>query len=380
MPYSEWAPEDRAGAHIMAGFEGNSPPPPLLDRIREGRVGCVVLFTRNIESSGQTLELTHSLQCAAAESPYAGPLLIAIDQEGGRVSRLSEDFTRFPAARVFGRIGDPELVSRCARACAAELRASGINANFAPVLDILTNPDCEVIGDRAYGDDAELVSAMGAAAIQGLQAGGVAAWAKHFPGIGDMAPDPHETLPSSGLSLGALRGRELKPFRAAMDPRTGVAGVMAAHALYEQIDPARPASQSPCIMEGLLRDELGYGGVAITDDLDMGAIDEPAEGALLSLRAGADIALICHSEAAQERAHGEIVRAIRYKDIPPDAEERSLGRIGSLKARYAGPGRPFPGPGGTGVLQEERKKIVGCPAHRALLDEVMRRAGNEERS
>ena len=206
MPYSEWAPEDRAGAHIMAGFEGNSPPPPLLDRIREGRVGGVVLFTRNIESSGQTLELTHSLQCAAAESPHAGPLLIAIDQEGGRVSRLSEDFTRFPAARVFGRIGDPELVSRCARACAAELRASGINANFAPVLDILTNPDCEVIGDRAYGDDAELVSAMGAAAIQGLQAGGVAAWAKHFPGIGDMAPDPHETLPSSGLSLGALRG------------------------------------------------------------------------------------------------------------------------------------------------------------------------------
>jgi len=377
MPYFGWAPEVRAGAHIMAGFEGTSPPAQLLERIQDGAVGNVILFAQNIESSEQTLELTHTLQRTAAKSPQSEPLLISIDQEGGRVNRLSEDFTSFPAAREFGQIGDSGLVSQCAHATAAELRSSGINANFAPVLDILTNPACKVIGDRAYGDDLRLVSAMGAATIQGLQAGGVSAWAKHFPGIGDMAPDPHETLPFSGIFLDALRERELKPFRAAIDCRTGVAGIMSGHAVYEGIDPVHPASHSPRIIEGLLRDELSYDGVVITDDLDMGAIENPAEGALLSLKAGADIALICHSEAAQEQAHREISHAIQHKELPPDAEERSLRRIGSLKARYAGSCHQVTGQGDIKVLQRARKKIVGCATHRTLLDNVMHRVKNK---
>ncbi len=366
MPHSKWTPEEKTGAHIMAGFPGRAAPASLLERIRAGRVGGVILFSRNIESAPQVLELTHALQSAAGNGGRPS-LLIAVDQEGGRVSRLSEDFTIFPPARVLGRIGDPDLISRCARATAAELRAVGINTDFAPVYDILTNPECEVIGDRAFGEDPETVARMASAAAAGLQAGGVAASAKHFPGIGDMAPDPHETLPYSNLSIDDLRARELIPFRAAV----GVASVMVAHAIYEQIDPERPASLSPRFMKSLLRDELGYGGVAITDDLEMGAIDDPVGAAPESLAAGADIALICHSEDVQERAHEEILRALRDGTLPAAGEESSLGRIAEMKRKYATQAQGEPGD--LEKLHKNRESLVGCETHRALLDEINRR-------
>ena len=368
MPHSKWTPEEKAGAHIMAGFSGRAAPASLLERIRAGRAGGVILFSRNIESAPQVLELTHTLQKAAAEGGRP-PLLIAIDQEGGRVSRLSEDFTIFPPARTLGRIGDLDLISRCAHATAAELRAVGINTDFAPVYDILTNPECEVIGDRAFGEDPETVARMASAAAAGLQAGGVAASAKHFPGIGDMAPDPHETLPYSNLSIGDLRARELIPFRAA----AGVASVMVAHAIYERIDPEHLASLSPRIMKALLRDELGYGGVAITDDLEMGAVDDPVGAAPEALEAGADIALICHSEDVQERAYEEILRALRKGALPADEEENSLARIARMKNKYA---IAFQGgPGALEKLHENRALLVGCEAHRTLLDEIKRQDG-----
>ncbi|MBT3352937.1 MAG: beta-N-acetylhexosaminidase [Nitrospinaceae bacterium] len=366
MPHSKWTPEEKAGSHIMAGFPGRAAPASLLERIQAGRVGGVILFSRNIESAPQVIELTHSLQKAAADGKKP-PLLIAIDQEGGRVSRLSADFTIFPPARVLGRIGDLDLISRCARATATELRAVGINTDFAPVYDILTNPECEVIGDRAFSEDAETVAQMASAAATGLQAGGVAASAKHFPGIGDMAPDPHETLPYSNLSIEDLRARELIPFRAA----AGVASVMIAHAIYEQIDPERPASLSPRFMKTLLRDELDYVGVAITDDLEMGAIDDPVGAAPEALAAGADIALICHSEDVQERAHEEIKRALQEEALPAAEENISLDRIARMRSTYA-----IATQGGPGDLEKQHKNsafLVGCEAHRALLDEAISR-------
>jgi beta-N-acetylhexosaminidase len=376
MPFRDWTPEEKAGAHIMAGFPGTAPPPSLLERIRKGRVGGIILFTRNIESSEQTLELTHSLQLAASSSLHPAPLLISIDQEGGRVSRVSEDFTRFPAAGLFGRIGDTSLAGKAARATGAELRAAGVNMDFAPVIDLLTNPECAVIGDRAYGDEPELVSGMGAAVIGGLQSEGVAASAKHFPGIGEMAPDPHETLPFCDLSLETLRERELAPFRAALNPNLpggGVASVLVAHAVYTQIDPDRPASISPRIVGGLLREELGYDGLVVTDDLEMGAVEDSAEASLASLLAGSDIALICHSEEKQERALELIAEAIRSGEIEADAEDKSLARIGAAKARYGEPGEEYRKEGLLLRLMKTMKSIVGCEAHRALAEEATRR-------
>lgn len=377
MTLSDWTPEEIAGQHLMVGFSGTEAPPPALERIREGRVGGVILFSRNIENAEQTLHLTHSLQRAAAQSPRGVPLLIAIDEEGGRVGRLSDDFTRFPPAAALGRIGDRDLVREAARVTGVELRCVGINMNMAPVLDLLTNPNCTVIGDRAYGKDPAIAGGLGAAAIAGLQAGGVAAVAKHFPGIGDMAPDPHETLPASDLTLETLKTRELLPFRQAVNPSPpngAAAGIMIAHAVFSKIDPERPASLSSKFSRDLLREELCHRGLAITDDLDMGAIADPVEGALSGVLAGADIGLICHSEEAGERAWARIAQAVRGKILSPEAENQSLGRILAAKAKFAEPTRNFLEKGHLARVQDRRKTLVGCGSHSALREKVSRLA------
>ena len=356
---NEQAPEIRAGQRIMAGFEGAAAPASLTERVRAGRIGGVILFTRNIESARQTAALIASLQVAALASPLEAPLLIGIDQEGGRVSRLSDDFTTFPAARGFGDAGDPALAREAARITGAELEAVGVNMNFAPAVDILTNAECAVIGDRAFGETPEVVARMGEAVTQGLQETGVAACAKHFPGIGDMAPDPHDVLPASRLTLDDLRARELIPFQQLIR-RAPPACVMAAHAVFQAIDDAAPASLSPLFLQEILRGELGFRGVAITDDLDMGAIDDPADAALQSILAGADIALICHSEDAQERAVDAVAGAIRDGGISPEQEAASSDRIRRLKESYCRPN-----------WRAEMLEIIGCAEHREARERIL---------
>ena len=360
---NEETPEVRAGQRIMAGFEGAGAPASLIERVRAGRVGGVILFQRNIETAAQTAALIASLQTAALASPLEAPLLVGIDQEGGRVSRLSDDFTTFPAARGFGDSGDAALAREAARVTGTELEAVGVNMNFAPAVDILTNPDCAVISDRAYGKTSEVVGLMGAATATGLQEEGVAACAKHFPGIGDMAPDPHDELPTSRLTLEDLRARELMPFRHLIR-REPPACVMVAHAVFEAIDDAAPASLSPIFLQEILREELGFRGVAITDDLDMGAIDDAAEAALQSILAGADIALICHSEEAQESACDAIAGAIRDRDLPPEQEAASSDRIRRLKESYCRPN-----------WRAEMLEVIGCEAHRKARERILAAIG-----
>lgn len=357
------SPEARAGRRLMVGFEGTEAPPALLERAREGRIGGVILFARNVESAPQTAALVASLQEAALGSPARSPLLVGIDQEGGRVNRLSADFTTFPAARAFGDAGDPALAREAARITGAELAAVGVNLDFAPVLDVLSNPECAVIGNRAFGDSPALVGRMGAAVVEGLREAGVAACAKHFPGIGDMAPDPHEVLPTCRLSLDDLRARELEPFRRVIGRRPP-ACVMVAHALYEEIDPSAPASLSPRFARELLRGELGFGGAAFTDDLDMGAIANPAGAALTAIRAGADAALICHSEQAQEEAFAAIARALREGEIPEAQAAASAARMSELGEHL----RP---PAGADSHGEERLRVVGCAAHRRARERIL---------
>lgn len=371
MPAPEWTAtaEERAGQHIMAGFTGIEAPAALLARIREGRLGGIVLFKRNIESAAQLHHLTESLQAAARASRLQTPLLISIDEEGGRVSRVSPDFFQLPPAQALGRIGDLELTERAARAIGAELRAVGINMNFAPVLDQLTNPACTVIGDRAFGNEPTIVGKMGAAFIAGLQAEGVAATAKHFPGIGGMAPDPHEVLPASPLSLEELLERELLPFIAAWTPgitKSPAAAVMIAHAVFEKIGPARPASLSPAIAGALLRDRLQYGGLAVTDDLEMGAIEDAAGGAVSAIAAGVDIALICQSGEVQEKALESLAAAIRSGHIPEAAEKRSRERIFAVKERYI-----FSGERGSSGTAGDMRPVNS--AHRTLEREINQR-------
>ena len=200
---------------------------------------------------------------------------------------------------------------------------------------------------------------MGEAATQGLQETGVAACAKHFPGIGDLEPDPHEVLPTSRLTLDELRARELAPYRH-LFRRTPPACVMVAHAVFEAIDDAAPASLSPLFLQEILRGELGFRGVTITDDLDMGAIDDPADAAIQSILAGADIALICHSEDAQERAVDAVAGAMRDGNLPPEQEAASSDRIRRLKESYCRPN-----------WRAEMLEVIGCAEHRAARERIL---------
>lgn len=315
------------GQLLCVGFPGTRPPDALLDRVREGRIGGVVLFARNLETPAQARELVASLHAA---SPAGLPLLVAVDQEGGRVQRLRRPWTEWPPMRRVAERDEPAATAEVAAALARELRELGIGLDFAPVVDVDTNPANPVIGDRSFGRTPEQVSRHARAFIEALQAGGVAACAKHFPGHGDTAQDSHHELPRLEHDLARLRAVELPPFRAAIE--AGVASVMTAHVLLPRLDAEFPATLSPAAL-ALLRDELGYDGVVFSDDLEMRAVADRfpiRERVLGALRAGVDALLVCSDMALWYEA----LRALEA--APPALLEAPLRRVAALKARFAG--------------------------------------------
>lgn len=316
-----------AGQLLFCGFEGTSVPDDLASRIEAGRVGGVVLFSRNIESPDQLLDLTTRLHALA---PTDAPLLVCIDQEGGRVQRLRHPWTEWPPMRRLGEAQDPALTEAVARALARELLDAGIGLDFAPCVDVDTNPANPIIGDRSFGRDPAIVSQHAVHFIRAMQQAGVAACAKHFPGHGDTSSDSHLELPRLDHDLARLRAVELPPFQAAV--RAGVASVMTAHVLFPALDGERPATLSPAVM-GLLRDELGYDGLVFSDDLEMKAVADhyPADALVdESLRAGVDAFLVCRQADLRDEVLG------RLEAAPPSRLARGLARMATLKARYAG--------------------------------------------
>jgi len=288
------------GQLLMVGLPGPRLDAVARELVRDLKVGGIILFARNIESPEQVWELTRDLQREALAA--AGrPLLIAVDQEGGRVQRLKAPFTIIPPARELGMTKTPEEVEALARQVAQELALVGININLAPVLDVPRDPACP-LWDRAYRAEPQEATRYGLAAIRGYRAGGVIPVAKHFPGLGDTGVDSHKVLPLAQSGDGQ-RTADLLPFRQAV--AAGVPMVMTAHVKVPQWD-ARPATLSPVALQDWLRGRLGFQGVIITDDLEMGAIATnmpAAQGAVAALAAGADLLLICsQGEAAWETA------------------------------------------------------------------------------
>ncbi|HSG04997.1 MAG TPA: beta-N-acetylhexosaminidase, partial [Nitrospiria bacterium] len=260
--------KEKIGQLFMFGFHGRSPGKAIERFIKEFHVGGVIVFSRNLQNPAQTAKLTNALQAATPKMP----LFIAVDQEGGRVSRLPKGFTIFPSsARVASGHSAP-LVYQAAEITAKELRAVGINMNFAPVLDIDTNPDNPIIGDRAFGSDHETVSTMGLTALAGLQDNRVVACGKHFPGHGDTSADSHNELPEVGHTLQRLGDIELRPFVHGI--QNGLASIMTAHVMYPKVDPDNPATLSPKIIKGILRNQFRFKGVVVTDDMEMRAITD----------------------------------------------------------------------------------------------------------
>ncbi|WP_437683749.1 beta-N-acetylhexosaminidase [Sorangium sp. So ce131] len=349
------------GQLLVGGFDGAEPPARTLKALAEGRRGGAILFRRNVPDAASTLRLCQAL--AAAGGPDRPPFL-GIDQEGGRVTRLPAPFLTLPTMRSLGELEDLPLLRRAARAVAAELRAVGINLNFAPVLDVDSNPANPIIGDRAFSRDPERVAQSGVAFLEGLQGEGVLACGKHFPGHGDTALDSHLALPSIPHDRDRLERVELPPFRAASD--AGLATMMTAHIVVEALDPGVPATLSRAICAGLLRDEIGFRGVLFSDDLEMAAIAAHfpiEEAATRAVRAGCDVLLICKDEDAADRAHEALVREAerdpRFRDRCAEAAARGL------EARRRCPPRPVASPA---ALAE----IVGGPASRAVLEEIER--------
>lgn len=314
------------GQLLFCGFEGVSVPPDLARLLREGRIGGVILFARNIEGPESLRRLASELHGLAPD----GKLLIAIDQEGGRVQRLRTPWTEWPPMRALGDHDDLALTAELARALALELLALGIGLDFAPCVDVDTNPENPIIGDRSFGREPERVAAHAAAFVSAMQQAGVAACAKHFPGHGDTSTDSHLVLPRLGHDLERLRRVELPPFRAAA--RAGVASIMTAHILFPALDAERPATLSPAVMR-LLREDLGYDGVVFSDDLEMKAVAEHFDAATLveeSLAAGVDALLVCREAELRDEV------LARLEATPASRLARSLERVGRLRARFGG--------------------------------------------
>jgi beta-N-acetylhexosaminidase len=335
------------------------------------QVGTLILFSRNIQTPLQCRQTVRQLR-----SLRTLPLLVAVDQEGGRVVRFGPPLHRFPGNAALGRIttGDgnhprtraAEHWARLQAAVqAAELRAVDVDWNLAPVVDVNSNPLNPVIGDRSFGSDPQRVARFGCAMIEGYQSGGLMACAKHFPGHGDTSVDSHLSLPTIHRSRSELEETELPPFRAAV--KAGAASIMVGHLLLPSIDPHLPASCSPNIVQGLLRTELGYEGLVITDDLEMGAITHgigTSRAAVLALKAGADVVSICHTRALQREAAEAVKEALQRGELPmarlDEAASRVLRSADRLNAGRWGPADPDPwNDPATDILEQEIERRSG---------------------
>jgi beta-N-acetylhexosaminidase len=283
------------------------------------------------------------------------PLFISVDEEGGRVSRMPEPLLKLPSNKAIGERNDSSYSYRIGGVLAYELKAFGFNFDFAPVMDIYSNPKNTVIGDRAFGTDAEIVTRLGIRTMKGLQDGGVIPVVKHFPGHGDTEVDSHIGLPVVEYDLKRLESFEFVPFKAAVN--NGADAVMVAHILMKKIDPINPASFSKAVITGILREQMKFGGVVLTDDMTMGAVlnhFQIGEAAVRSIRAGADILLVCHGTANQQKVIEAVKAAVKSGSITQQRLDASVARILRLKNKYRLSDRKIP----PASFEEVNKKIA----------------------
>ncbi len=353
-----------AGAVLQAGFEGLTPPDWLRRRIGDGELAGVALFHRNVRSTEQLAALTGALRALEPD------LLVAVDEEGGDVTRLEiEHGSSYPGNLALGSADDPQLTEQVARAIGRDLAAAGINLNYAPVADVNANAENPVIGVRSFGSDSALTVRHTAAYVRGLQAAGVAACTKHFPGHGDTGMDSHLGLPlidvdDAGFAL------HLAPFRAAV--AAGTKCIMTAHILFPRYDADLPATMSRAVLTGLLREELGYDGLVITDGIDMGSISAThgiAEGTVKALSAGADA--ICFGgglfgEDAFLYLRNAIVWAVRERRLSEERLHEAAERNRAV-ARWSAGVWAEGAAGATGVGAEPVAPGVGLEAARRAL-------------
>lgn len=356
--------EDSIGQKILLAFRGKEPSPEIIAALQRFKPAGVTLFRDlNIDNPTQVRQLTDSLQQQARELNLP-PLLIAADQEGGQLIAIDEGTTQLPGNMALGAVGSPELAQKAGMVLGQELASMGVNVNYAPVCDVNINPQNPVVGIRSFGENPEDVARLVGPMIKGIQSTGVAAVAKHFPGHGDTDADSHHSLASVTHNLERLQQVEFPPFRAAIAAHVKM--IMTAHLALPAIDgpSAPPATLSRNILHGLLREELGFSGVIVTDAMDMQAIhqgDSLGDEALRASSAGVDLLLLTSNPEDHQRVYERLRLALQRKELDAETNTTSFERILSLKRWLAN-------------HQQPDLSVVGCNAHLAVANEIAERS------
>lgn len=348
------------GQHMVIGISGHSLMDDEKKFIVENNISGIVLFARNVSSDpNQIRELCAEIQDLRHKMADKAPLYIGIDMEGGRVARLKKPFTVWPPLKKLGDIDSPTVSYNFAEAMGKELKAVGINLDFAPCIDVFTNPQNTVIGDRAVSTDPEMVAKHGSALVRGYLKADVIPCVKHYPGHGNTLADSHEDLPIEEADWKRLEDVELVPFKKTF--RSKVEMVMTAHILFKNVDPEWPVTMSKKFLTDLLRDQLNYRGLIITDDLDMKALAKHYDRELIpvkSLEAGADLILYCNEAESPPRAMEAIAKALEAGTLTQAQLKANHARILDMKKRNITQPDPLPA--------EKLAQVIGNPEHTLL--------------
>ncbi|MDP4094309.1 MAG: beta-N-acetylhexosaminidase [Bacillota bacterium] len=325
--------EEKIGQMVMVGFDGSTADQNVKRLIADDHVGGIIFFKDNFTDPNQMLSLVNQLK--ELNSTNKEPLFLSVDQEGGRVNRMPDSISSIPASGTIGKYNNKNFSFNIGSLLAQEVKMFGLNMNFAPVLDINSNPKNPVIGDRAFGSTPSVVRNLGIQTMKGIQSQNIISVVKHFPGHGDTSTDSHIGLPIVNNDLNRLESFELLPFEDAV--KNGVDAVMVAHILLPKIDSDNPASLSKNIITGILRDKMKFNGVVFTDDMTMGAIADNygmGEAAVKSINAGSDIVLVCHEYDKENQVIQSIKAATASGEISEQRINQSVYRILKLKAKY----------------------------------------------
>ena len=317
--------QEKVGQLMVVGFQSSEVDDHIRTMIKDYHVGGVILFDRNMETPEQVASLNNQLQGLAKENEYQIPLLLSVDQEGGQIVRMKDQVSPIPSQATLGKQGDPEKVYHVAQHNGKELDAMGFNVNFAPVLDL------SATDSRSFGEDPEQASILGEKVVNGFIDSGIVATLKHFPGNGRSNIDPHVESSSVSVDKGDLKSKDIYPFKKIIDTvDNNNLFVMVTHIKYPAYDKENPASVSPIIIQDLLRDELGFTGLVVTDDLEMGAVNKYytyGDLGYKAVKAGVDILLVCHTLENQKEVFNGIVNAVEKKQISEERINESVKRV-----------------------------------------------------
>lgn len=325
--------DEKVGQLVISGFYGTTLDENILKLIKENKISGVILFNRNVKDSNTLLSLNNSLKESNKNNKL--PLFISVDEEGGSVTRMPKDIKRLPTNKYIGSLNNKDLSYKVGEILGEQLSFFGFNMNFAPVLDINSNPNNPVIGDRSFGNNKDIVASLGTSTMKGIQSKNIISVVKHFPGHGDTSVDSHINLPVVNYDINRLNSFEFVPFKTAI--QNGADAVMVGHILLPKIDNKYPSSMSYEIVTNILRKDLGFNGLVVSDDMTMGAITENysiEEAAVKSINSGVDLLLVCQKYENTENVLRALKEAVLNGTISKERLDNALYNIISIKKKY----------------------------------------------